>query len=151
MSRGGISGGQTSDKICKFVVFFFRFFFYSLKIKRDDDLIVMQNEQFVFRQFLRHYCLQWGHLRLLLHTEKVAMITFTHNLPLSSLRYKVLHFLLSRINQLDPNIFELESHVTCLPRYESMHVTLGPFIRGKMRRVLHKTRTFRINGTFRLK
>ena len=29
--------------------------------------------------------------------------------------------------------------------------TLGPFIRGKIRRVLHKTRTFRINGTFRLK
>ena len=28
---------------------------------------------------------------------------------------------------------------------------LGPFIRGKIRRVLHKTRTFRINGTFRLK
>ena len=30
-------------------------------------------------------------------------------------------------------------------------VTIGPFIRGKIRRVLHKTRTFRINGTFRLK
>ena len=29
--------------------------------------------------------------------------------------------------------------------------TLGPFIRGKIRRVLNKTRTFRINGTFRLK
>ena len=48
----------------------------------------------------------------------------THNLPLSSLRYKVLHFLLSRINQLDPNIFELENYVTCLPCYEGMHVTL---------------------------
>ena len=29
--------------------------------------------------------------------------------------------------------------------------TLGPFIQGKIRRVLHKTQTFRINGTFRLK
>ena len=29
--------------------------------------------------------------------------------------------------------------------------TLGPFIRGKIKRVLHKTQTFRINGTFRLK
>ena len=29
--------------------------------------------------------------------------------------------------------------------------TLGPFIRGKIRRVLHKTRTFRTNGTFRPK
>ena len=29
--------------------------------------------------------------------------------------------------------------------------TTGPFIRGKIRRVLHKTRTFRVNGTFRLK
>ena len=34
---------------------------------------------------------------------------------------------------------------------EFLKVTLGPFIRGKIRRVLHKTRTFRINGTFRLK
>ena len=31
------------------------------------------------------------------------------------------------------------------------HFSLGPFIRGKIRRVLNKTRTFRINGTFRLK
>ena len=29
--------------------------------------------------------------------------------------------------------------------------SLGPFIRGKISRVLHKTRTFRVNGTFRLK
>ena len=29
--------------------------------------------------------------------------------------------------------------------------TVGPFIRAKKRRVLNKTRTFRINGTFRLK
>ena len=29
--------------------------------------------------------------------------------------------------------------------------TIRPFIRGKIRRVLNKTRTFRINGTFRLK
>ena len=28
---------------------------------------------------------------------------------------------------------------------------LGPFIRGKIRRVLNKTRTFRINGTFHLR
>ena len=28
---------------------------------------------------------------------------------------------------------------------------IGPFIRGKIRLVLNKTRTFRINGTFRLK
>ena len=30
-------------------------------------------------------------------------------------------------------------------------IRIGPFIRGKIRRVLNKTRTFRINGTFRLK
>ena len=29
--------------------------------------------------------------------------------------------------------------------------TIGPFIRGKIRRVLNKSRTFRVNGTFRLK
>ena len=33
----------------------------------------------------------------------------------------------------------------------SISYILGPFIRGKIRRVLRKTRTFRINGTFRLK
>ena len=33
----------------------------------------------------------------------------------------------------------------------SKRTRIGPFIRGKIRRVLNKTRTFRINGTFRLK
>ena len=45
-----------------------------------------------------------------------------------------------------------EDIVLFLPTPEEM--TVGPFIRGKIRRVLHKlnkTRTFRINGTFRLK
>ena len=47
------------------------------------------------------HCLLWGHLRSLLHPKKVTMILFTHNLPLLSLRWKVLHFLLSIINKLD--------------------------------------------------
>ena len=47
------------------------------------------------------HCLLWGHLRSLLHPKKVTMILFTHNLPLLSLRWKVLHFLLSMINKLD--------------------------------------------------
>ena len=34
-------------------------------------------------------------------SKKVKMITSTHNLPLSSLIQKVVHFLLSRINKLD--------------------------------------------------
>ena len=38
-----------------------------------------------------------------------------------------------------------------LPTCEFSRVIIGPFIRGKIRRVLYKTRTFRINGTFRLK
>ena len=33
----------------------------------------------------------------------------------------------------------------------TMVKTVGPFTRGKIRRVLNNTRTFRINGTFRLK
>ena len=44
------------------------------------------------------------------------------------------------------------------PLFLAVLVSLGPFIRGKIRRVLHrtrlkinKTRTYRINGTFRLK
>ena len=53
---------------------------------------------------LRHYCLLWGHLRSLLPgycIQKRSNDPFTHNLPLLSLRWKVLHFLLSRINKLD--------------------------------------------------
>ena len=38
-----------------------------------------------------------------------------------------------------------------LPREKPLMLLLGPFIRGKIRRVLNKTRTFRINGRFRLK
>ena len=65
---------------------------------------VMQNVQFEFRPDLRHYCLLWGHLRSLLPgycIQKRNNDPFTHNLPLLSLRWKVLHFLLSRINKLD--------------------------------------------------
>ena len=75
--------------------------------KRGDDFIVMQNifMYIEFWQDLRHYCLPWGHLRSPLHAKKVTMITFTHILTLSSLRWKGLHFLLSRINKLDRDFF----------------------------------------------
>ena len=44
-----------------------------------------------------------------------------------------------------------------IPSVDAVNMyTIGPFIRGKLdasyiRRALNKTRTFRINGTFRLK
>ena len=38
-----------------------------------------------------------------------------------------------------------------LPTFGFSRVIIGPFLRGKMRRVLNKTRTFRPNGIFRLK
>ena len=41
--------------------------------------------------------------------------------------------------------------LTLHPVRKLTNLTIGPFIRGKIRCVLHKTRTFRINGTFRLK
>ena len=37
------------------------------------------------------------------------------------------------------------------PTEVSWTIKIGPFIPGKIRRVLNKTRTFRVNGTFRLK
>ena len=57
------------------------------------------------------------------------MITFTHNLPLSSLIQKLVHFLLSRINKLDCNflywknlsiVCPLRNHVTSLLSHQSL-------------------------------
>ena len=73
--------------------------------KWEDHLMVMQNVQFKFWQNLCHYCLlhKNGHLHCVVATasRKVTTINSTHNLPLSSLRWKVLHFLLSRMNKLN--------------------------------------------------
>ena len=51
--EGGGGGGGTSENIYQY-----RKSRSSLSIllKRDDDLIVMQNIAFEFRQVLRHYC-----------------------------------------------------------------------------------------------
>ena len=54
-----------------------------------------------------------------------------------------------------PNDFEATKNVCDIlhdfEATENVCDTLGPFIRGKIRRILNKTRTFRINSTFRLK
>ena len=56
-------------------------------------------------------------------STEVTMFTSTHNLPLSSLLWKVLYFLLSRVNKLDrdflhwqrfPFACPLRNHVTLL-------------------------------------
>ena len=56
---------------------------------------------------------------------------------------------------LTPNLFRysyvVSRNVLANLVFESHLAILGPFIRGKIRRVLNKTQTFRINGTFRLK
>ena len=63
-------------------------------------LYSQQNEQFEFRQDLLRLLRE--HLYTVAVTsKKVIMNTSTHNLPSSSLRRKVLHFLLSRIYKLD--------------------------------------------------
>ena len=49
------------------------------------------------------------------------------------------------------NDMEIPETKRFIPKGFELGTTLGPFIRGEIRRVLHKTRTFRINGTFRLK
>ena len=50
-----------------------------------DDLIVIQNVEFEFRQDLRHYCLLCFFATVATASKRVTMITSTHNLPLSSL------------------------------------------------------------------
>ena len=95
--------------------------------KWEDGLMVMQNVQFKFWQNLCHYCLlhKKGHLHCMVATasRKVTTINSTHNLPLSSLRCKVLHFLLSRMNKLNCDLLHwkiflhvspLRNHVTLL-------------------------------------
>ena len=65
-------------------------------------LIFLAKSSFRVRQDLRHYCMLWGHLRSVATASKeVTMISSTHNLPLSSLLWNVLYFLLSRVIKLD--------------------------------------------------
>ena len=52
ISRGG-GGGLTSENIYQYGKSRSSL---SFLLKRDDDLIVMQNIAFEFRQVLRHYC-----------------------------------------------------------------------------------------------
>ena len=58
-------------------------------------------------------------------------------------------------NKAGKNVFIIKE--TGLPPIPTLYSVLswikilGPFIPGKIRRVLNKTRTFRINDTFRLK
>ena len=53
MSRWGGGGGGTSENIYQYEKSRSSL---SILLKRDDDLIVMQNIAFEFRQVLRHYC-----------------------------------------------------------------------------------------------
>ena len=81
----GISGGKQG---LKFAYTSNQSQFCSL-FQNKNTILVLQNVWFEFPQVLRHYCLLSGHLRSLLLQKKLTMITSTHNLPLSSLRFFV--------------------------------------------------------------
>ena len=111
---------QTSDKIC--LQEYSRLCLFILS-KQEDNLIVTQNVKFDFNKITCHYCLLWGHLQSLLHASKeVTMVLFTNNLPLSPLRWKVLYFLVSRINKLDHDLLQRQTFFICLP--PGNHVTM---------------------------
>ena len=99
----------------------------------ETTILDLQNVQFEFRWVLRHYFLLWGHLRVTNTSKKVTMITSTHYLSLSSLRWKVLHFLLPRMNKLDRNFLNwqffsffgpLRNHVTLLLSHQSLRASV---------------------------
>ena len=48
--------------------------------KRDEDLIVIQNAHFDFKQVLLHHYMLNGHLQSLLLPNKATMNTFANNL-----------------------------------------------------------------------
>ena len=71
------------NKICQYKYTRSNLFILS---NRVDDLIVIQDVQFEFRQVLRHHYRLYGHLRSLLLPNEVTMNTFASNLPLASSR-----------------------------------------------------------------
>ena len=70
------------------------------------------------------------------------MITSTHNnLPLSSLRWKGLHFLLSWINKLNHNFFYWQFFFHLLAPWETMwpcFYPISPWVRAKMAGIVNK-------------
>ena len=82
-------------------------------------------------------------------SKKITKITFTHIiLPLSSLSFKVLHFLLlSRINKLDCNFFVLTDFIIRSLCQRRNHVTLlysiSPSACAKMAAIVNKVYYFK--------
>ena len=60
--------------------------------------------------------------------KKVTMITSTHILTLSSLRWTGLHFLLSWINKLNHNFFYWQFFFTCLPPQKPPEIAFTPSV-----------------------
>ena len=76
--------------------------------KPNDDLIAMRIVQFEFWQDSRHYCFKSvSTFRVATAPKEVTIILFIHNSLLSSSRWKVLYFLLSRINSCNWKFFHL--------------------------------------------
>ena len=78
-------------------------------------------------------------------SKKVTMYTSTHNLWLSSLKWKVLYFLLSRVNKLDRDFLhrQLLSFV-CPPRNQvTLLFPISPLARAKMAGIVNKVYSWR--------
>ena len=62
------------------------------------------------------------------------MISFTHILTLSSLKWKSLHFLLSRINKLNRDVFHWQVFFTCFPPEKPREIAFIPSVLERVQR-----------------
>ena len=115
----GISGGKQG---LKFAYTSNQSQFCSL-FQNKNTILVLQNVWFEFPQVLRHYCLLSGHLRSLLLQKKLTMITSSHNLPLSSLRFFVV-----LIEQTRPRILQLANFISCLSHEKPRDIAFIPSV-----------------------
>ena len=80
-----------------------------------------------------HHCLLWGHLRSLLQSKKErtmkgTMIISSSNLLSQSIRWKVLHFLLSRIKKVDCDFTYRQFFLICLPPVKPRDIAFIPSV-----------------------
>ena len=88
--------------------------------KRGDDFTVMQNVYRVLARFTSLLFAMRTSTVATAHT-KLTMINSTHVLTLSSLRWKSLHFLLSRTNKLDRDFFHCNCFHLFIPWQSTWH------------------------------
>ena len=101
--------------------------------KRDDDFTVSSSGKI----YVITGCHEVIYGRYTTY-KKATMITSTHILTLSSLRWKGLHFLLSRINKLNRDFFHWQFFFTCLPPKKPCDIAFIPS-------VLERVQTWRVS------